>query len=155
MNKGITTALVAISITQIAKPPLEKLKTGKWNWSALLETGGMPSSHSAAVTSLATYIALKKGFNSAEFSLSTIFGMLVMYDAAGIRRHAGEIAIEVNELDQEVEKLAGKEPGLFHQHRKKRLKERLGHQPCEVIGGSILGIVVGSISYYFHRTNLS
>ena len=152
MNIGIATALAAISVAQLVKIPLEKIKTGSWNWSTLFETGGMPSSHSAGVTSLATYIALKKGFRTIEFALSTIFGIIVMYDAMGIRRHAGEIAIEVNELDKEVEKIAGKKPGIFHERRKKDLKERLGHQPSEVLGGALLGIIIGWVS---HKANIN
>ncbi|WP_425623290.1 divergent PAP2 family protein [Brevibacillus borstelensis] len=60
----------------------------------------MPSSHSAAVSSLATYVGLTKGWNSTHFSLAALFGLIVMYDASGVRRHAGETAIVVNDLEE-------------------------------------------------------
>lgn len=148
MSRGITTALSAIGIAQLIKLPLRKIKTGKWEFSILKDTGGMPSSHSAGVSALTTYVGLKKGFHSVEFAVSTLFGLIVMYDAAGIRRHAGEIAIEVNELDKEVEKISGKEPGVYHERRRQELKERLGHQPSEVLAGSLLGVTVGVLSYW-------
>lgn len=145
---GIIIALSAIVIAQLIKLPLYILKTGTWEWRRLIETGGMPSSHSAAVTALATYIGLSEGFSSLYFAISTIFGLIVMYDAMGIRRHAGEIAMQVNELDEDVEQLEGNHPGIYHNKRHKELKEMLGHQPAEVVGGAILGVVIGFISNY-------
>lgn len=115
--------------------------------SVLAEPGGMPSSHSAGVTSLATYTALDRGMKTFDFAISVIFGLIVMYDAMGIRRHAGEIAVEVNELDKEVEKMPGKNPGLYHEKRRKKSKEVLDHQPVEVFWGSILGICMGALGH--------
>lgn len=147
MNRGILTSLTAIGAAQLLKVPLKQRKTGKWEWKTLIETGGMPSSHSAAVASLATYTALKKGIKSTDFAICTIFGSIVIYDAMGIRRHAGYTAIEVNKLDQKVEELAGHHPEISHNKREEELKEMLGHQPVEVIGGTLLGIALGTISY--------
>ena len=145
---GIIIALFAIALAQILKLPLHLLQTGKWDWSRLFETGGMPSSHSAAVTSLTAFIGLTEGFNSIYFAISTIFSLIVMYDAMGIRRHAGEIAMQVNDLDEDVEKLAGDHPGIYHKRRTKELKEKLGHQPVEVVGGAVFGIAIGLLSYW-------
>ncbi|MEW6698170.1 MAG: divergent PAP2 family protein [Bacillota bacterium] len=147
MNRGIMTAIASIGVAQLFKVPLKKWKTRHWDWSALTQPGGMPSSHSAGVTSLATYVALDRGVKTVDFAISAIFGLIVMYDAMGIRRHAGEIAMEVNELDVQVEKLAGKTPGVYHEKRREKLKEVLGHQPAEVFWGSALGVCLGVLSF--------
>ncbi|MDO7787098.1 divergent PAP2 family protein [Desulforamulus aquiferis] len=147
MNQGILTAIASIGVAQVLKVPLKKYRTKQWDLTAMLQPGGMPSSHSAGVTSLATYIALNKGMKSVDFALASIFGAIVLYDAMGVRRHAGEIAIEVNELDRKVEELAGEQPGVYHRRREEALKEVIGHQPIEVFWGSLLGIVLGSVGF--------
>ena len=73
--------------------------------------------------------AMKRGLSAIDFAVSSVFGAVVMYDAMGIRRSAGEIAVEVNDLDEQVERLAKQHPGLYHARRRKALKERLGHLP--------------------------
>ncbi len=147
MNKPIVTALAAIGLAQFLKVPIQKVKTGEWDWKTAFESGGMPSSHSAGVTSLATYIALKRGMPTIDFALSTVFGLIVMYDAQGIRRQTGEITLKVNELDEEVEKLQGEHNPVKHQIKEERLKEMLGHQPEEVLGGALFGMICGAIGY--------
>lgn len=147
MNKEMVTSLVTIGIAQLVKVPLKAKQTGKMDWGAMFETGNMPSSHSAGVTALATYIAHKKGVATVDFALAAIFGLIVMYDAQGIRRQAGELSIKVNEIDEEVEKLAGHQPKINHEKEQLRLKEMLGHQPEEVIGGALLGLITGTVSY--------
>lgn len=147
MNRGIITAIASIGIAQCLKVPVKKLRTNQWDFGVITEPGGMPSSHSAGVTSLATYIALDRGSKTIDFALASIFGLIVMYDAMGIRRHAGEIAMEVNALDAQVEKLSGHIPGVYHQKRSTKLKEILGHQPAEVLWGSVLGVCLGAASY--------
>ncbi len=119
MNKGIYTALLTIGLAQFLKIPIKKVKTGKWDWDTFFETGGMPSSHSAGVSSLATFVALKRGVPTIDFALSTIFGLIVMYDAQGIRRQSGELTIKVNELDEEVERLAGQKDHHYHDNKEK------------------------------------
>src|SRR5690554_2083292 len=141
MNKPFITALAALSAAQLIKVQMKRRKTGITDWGTLFETGGMPSSHSAAVTSLAAYIACEKGWKSMDFALSSLFGMIVMYDAMGVRRYAGEIAMEVNDLEVQVERLSHDHyPGDYHRERKEKLKEMLGHMPAEVAGGAMLGI---------------
>lgn len=146
MNRGIMTALSAIVAAQGLKLPIHYAMKGEWDWKRTLGTGGMPSSHSSGVAALATYTAARYGIKSIEFAIAAMLGMIVMYDAAGIRRHAGEIAIQVNDLDADVERLAGEHPGMYHTRRKERLKETLGHQPEEVAGGAILGAAIGYVS---------
>lgn len=148
MNRALSTALLGVGAGQLLKVPIQYLKTGTWDWANAVEPGGMPSSHSAGVASLATYTAMKKGIGSIEFAISAIYGLVVMYDAMGIRRHAGEIAMEVNELDQKVEALANEHPGVYHEKRQQMLEEKLGHMPVEVLGGTVLGALIGAVSYF-------
>ena len=147
MNRAIVTGLASIAIAQGIKLPLNYARTGRWERSILTQTGGMPSSHSAGVASLATYVALKKGTSAIDFAISSLFGLIVMYDAMGIRRHAGEMAVELNNLDAQVEQLADQHPGVYHQKRREALKEQLGHLPREVLAGAVLGGLLGAISY--------
>lgn len=102
-------------------------------------TGGMPSSHSSTVTSLAASVAIVEGEQSTLFAIALIFSGVVMYDAAGIRRAAGKQAGVLNKI---VERLAHKIEEKIHDET---LKELLGHTPFEVLIGAILGIVVAFI----------
>ncbi len=147
MNRALLTGLAGIAAAQLLKLPTEAYRNRSFRWSALTQSGGMPSSHSAGVASLATYVALKKGVSAVDFAVSALFGLIVMYDAMGIRRHAGEMAIEINQLDEQVERLADKHPGIFHERREEALKERIGHMPQEVAAGALLGAGIGLASY--------
>ncbi|EMT44958.1 MULTISPECIES: divergent PAP2 family protein [Anoxybacillus] len=155
MNRAIQTALCTIALAQFLKIPFAKRKTKKWDWNIFFETGGMPSSHSAGVASLATYVALKRGVHSIDFALSAVFGLIVMYDAQGVRYQAGELAIRVNELTEEIKRLNGDQNDGTIDRRKELLRERLGHQPIEVVGGALLGIVTGGLSYVIGRRRRS
>lgn len=146
MNRGILTALASIGIAQGMKIFTHKRLTGEWDWTQVTSTGSMPSSHSAGVSALASYIAANKGSRHTETALAVVFGVIVMYDAQGIRRHTGEIAQLVNELEDSIAHLAGDFPSFEFVEREKELKELLGHQPVEVLGGSILGISLGVLS---------
>ncbi|MDU0201546.1 MULTISPECIES: divergent PAP2 family protein [Paenibacillus] len=151
MNRALITALLGIGTAQAIKMPLTYMTTKKWDWSQLIQTGGMPSSHSAGVSALATYIAMRRGISAIDFAITSVFGAVVMYDAMGVRHAAGEIAVEVNEIDVQVERLAKQHPGLYHVRRRKALKERLGHLPREVLGGAILGVAIGASSYLLEK----
>ncbi|MDO6658055.1 divergent PAP2 family protein [Anaerobacillus sp. 1_MG-2023] len=151
MNQGMNTALSAILLAQGLKIVTHKAKSGHWDWHPFFQTGGMPSSHSAGVSALATYTALKTGKSSVETALAVVFGVIVMYDAQGIRRHTGEIARLVNDLDEDFELLSGHYPDLFHARRDVELNELLGHQPAEVAGGALLGIGLGLIGYFSRK----
>ncbi|BCB04465.1 divergent PAP2 family protein [Bacillus sp. KH172YL63] len=151
MNKGILTALISICLAQGLKIPLHFLKKKEWKPELFFQTGGMPSSHSAGVASLTTFIALKRGVKTVDFALSFIFGLIVMYDAQGIRRQTGELTLKVNSLDELVSKAHEHESVEFEEKKPKRLKEMLGHQPEEVVGGAVLGSVLGFIAYVFSK----
>ena len=111
--------------------------TKKFNFKRILGAGGMPSSHSAVVTGLATMIGKSEGINSPIFALSVVFAFVVMYDAAGIRRAAGKQAKILNKIIET--------PGLTGIQVSEKLVEVLGHTPTQVIAGAIIGIIVGFI----------
>lgn len=146
MNRGVITALSAIGIAQGLKILTHKKVSGEWDMGQVSTTGGMPSSHSAGVSALATYIAANKGSRHTETALAVIFGVIVMYDAQGIRRHTGEIAQLVNDLEDNFAAIKGDFPSFEFVEREKELKELLGHQPIEVVGGAILGAALGYFS---------
>ena len=130
-------AFMWISI-QTFKVIYDLVKTKKFNFKRILGAGGMPSSHSAVVTSLATLIGKYEGVNTPIFALSVIFAFVVMYDAAGVRRAAGKQATLLNKL-VETKWLNGIQV-------QEKLVEVLGHTPLQVFVGAILGIVVGLIA---------
>jgi acid phosphatase family membrane protein YuiD len=153
MNRALLTALSTIGLAQFAKVPIMQQQTGKWDWSVMLKTGGMPSSHSAGVNSLASYIGFKRGFGSLSFALAGMLSIIVMYDAMGIRRQAGNIATEVNALEDAFHLLVKEQPTLaFDENQaRERLEESLGHLPAEVAGGALLGIFTGALSYILEK----
>ncbi|MEN2769051.1 divergent PAP2 family protein [Ornithinibacillus xuwenensis] len=151
LNRAMTTALLGIGAAQFLKVPIHYAETGNWDWKKMFGSGDMPSSHSAAVTSLSSYIGLQRGFSSIDFGISSIFSLIVMYDAMGIRWQAGQTAIAVNDMYEELEKLVEQHPGMSYRKREKELKEMLGHMPIEVIGGAALGIAIGAVSYLFDK----
>ena len=122
---------------QLFKLIYDLVTTRKFNFKRILGAGGMPSSHSAVVTSLATMIGVSQGFDSQMFALATIFAFVVMYDAAGIRRAAGKQAHILNMIVNT--------PGLSGVEVTEKLQEVLGHTPTQVIVGAIIGVLVGLI----------
>ena len=122
---------------QLFKLIWDLIKTKKFNFKRILGAGGMPSSHSAVATSLATLIGCNEGFESPIFAVSAIFACVVMYDAAGVRRAAGKQAKLLNKIVEN--------PGLSNVEVTERLVEVLGHTPFQVLVGAIIGIIVGLI----------
>jgi uncharacterized protein len=153
MNKGVYIALLSIGLAQGMKIPIHYVKEKEWRPELFFETGGMPSSHSAGVSSLTTYIALKQGVPTFDFALSLIYGLIVMYDAQGIRRQTGELTLKVNSIDEFMSQIR-KEKGIeFKEKTPRKLKEMLGHKPEEVLGGALLGIMTGMIGHYFTKND--
>ncbi|MCP3033482.1 divergent PAP2 family protein [Halobacillus sp. A1] len=146
MNRGIMTSISAIALAQGLKILTHKKVSGKWSLKPIMQTGGMPSSHSAGVASLASYVAANRGTRHIETSIAVVFGSIVMYDAQGVRRHTGEIARLVNDLEDNIETISGDFPSLEFVKREKELKELLGHQPLEVLVGALFGIFYGLAS---------
>ena len=147
MNKGVYLALFSIGLAQGLKIPIHYYKKQEWRPELFFQTGGMPSSHSAGVSTLTTFIALQRGLPTFDFALSLVYGLIVMYDAQGIRRQTGELTLRVNSMHDLMEKVDREESVEFEQKSPKKLKEMLGHQPEEVIGGALLGALVGVIGH--------
>lgn len=134
-NHVLWVAVLACIIAQVLKLVFELLQHGKVSFRTLVETGGMPSAHSALVTALAAGVGQDIGWATSEFALATIFAVIVMYDAAGVRQAAGKQARILNQIVDE----------LFHEHtafNEARLKELLGHTPFQVFAGCALGVLV-------------
>jgi uncharacterized protein len=108
------------------------LQTRRWNLRRFVETGGMPSSHAASVAALSTAVGLENGFRSLLFGVTLYFSLIVMYDAAGLRRAAGRQAAILNRLIDEHFRSPGRET--------QKLMELLGHTPLEVLVGALLGV---------------
>jgi hypothetical protein len=140
-NHVLITSLIAWSLAQIIKVPIHYLRTRKWNWALLLSVGGMPSSHSALVTSVAVSTGLHDGFNSTAFAIAASIAMVVVYDSTGVRRQAGIHAQKINVLVAEL--LQG------HPISEKELLEVLGHTPREAVGGVLWAIAVSLIVFYW------
>ena len=122
---------------QLFKVIYDLVTTKKFNFKRIMGAGGMPSSYSAVVTSLATLIGKNEGVNSPIFALSLIFAFVVMYDAAGVRRAAGKQAKILNKIIET--------PGLTNQEVSEKLVEVLGHTPTQVFVGALIGVVAGLI----------
>ncbi|MBP0011253.1 divergent PAP2 family protein [Roseofilum sp. Belize Diploria] len=134
-NRILIIALIACLSAQAIKLVVDLIKNQKLNIRALVTTGGMPSSHSALVSALATGIGITTGWSSPEFAISTIFAIIVMYDAAGVRQAAGKQARILNQI---IDELFQENP----EFNEDRLKELLGHTPFQVIMGLLLGVVI-------------
>ena len=137
-NKYIYIPLLLWFFIQLFKVIYDLIITKKFNFKRILGAGGMPSSHSAVVTSIATLIGKNEGFNTPIFALSLIFAFVVMYDAAGVRRAAGKQAQLLNKIIET--------PGLTTGQVSEKLVEVLGHTPIQVIVGAIIGIIVGILA---------
>lgn len=135
-NKALIAGLSAWLLAQIIKIPLDYLRTHRWNWALLLTTGGMPSSHSSLMTATTHAIGLYQGFASPMFAMAVAITMIVVYDAANVRRQAGIHAQRINVIFAEL--LRG------HPINERDLREVLGHTPLEVVGGILLGLVVAT-----------
>jgi len=141
-NPVLIISLVASFLAQILKLPIEYLRTKKWDWSLMLSTGGMPSSHSAMVTAAAAGVGHYMGFDTPAFGLAFALAAVVIYDATNIRRQAGFHAQQINRIINEF--IQGKAKPI---EEYQELKEVLGHSPAEAFGGIILGIVISIIAW--------
>jgi len=133
--------IISNLIAQVAKVLTVAYRKRSFRWTIIFATGGMPSSHSSTVVAMATSVGLIDGFDSTLFAFSTCFALVVMFDAAGLRRNASKQAHVLNRIIRELftpESTVSKE----------KLKEFLGHTPSEVIVGGLLGVAV-SLALHF------
>ena len=142
-NTGYEALLVGVSVvavTQIIKFFSHWIVKRIADFRMFTTTGGMPSSHASGVMGLATTVGLIRGFSSIEFAVALGYALIVMYDAAGVRRAAGKQAACLNKIIMDVYKQELKEAGG-------KLKKLLGHTPLQVFVGAIFGVCY---SYYVH-----
>lgn len=138
-NPIFETAALAWLLAQVLKVVWELVIRRQLDFSRLVGAGGMPSSHAAFVSALSVSVGRVRGWDSAECAISLVFALIIMYDAAGVRRAAGKQARILNQIVQDLQqggKLA--EEG-------ERLKELLGHTPVEVLAGALLGLAASFI----------
>ena len=139
-NAVLAGGLAACGLAQFSKLLFELIFKQRWRPSVLIETGGMPSSHSALVTGTAAGVGLQLGFNDPLFALASTIAFIVMYDASGIRRSAGLTAAKVNQISK---------GNLNELSSETALKESLGHTKIEVLVGSFLGPTVALPGIFF------
>ncbi|MCL1990636.1 MAG: divergent PAP2 family protein [Defluviitaleaceae bacterium] len=148
-NIMIESAILANLLAQLVKIPIYYVKHKTWRVGLMLSTGGMPSSHGAFVSALATSVALETGVSSVHFAIAFVLAAVVIYDATGIRRHAGKHAAMLNKLIADLKELK-ESPNLMKRFSDpqyhKQFKELLGHEPAETFWGVVFGITV-AISY--------
>ncbi|TQD96778.1 hypothetical protein C1H46_017671 [Malus baccata] len=144
-NYPLLSALVAFSIAQFIKVFTAWYKERRWDFKQLLGSGGMPSSHSATVTAIATAVGFQEGIGGSLFAIALVLACVVMYDATGVRLHAGRQAEVLNQIVYEL-------PAEHPLAESRPLRELLGHTPLQVVAGGLLGIVTASMGYVITLT---
>jgi uncharacterized protein len=138
-NRILMVTIAAWFIAQTAKVVLGVIQEKRFNFRWFIGTGGMPSSHAAGATALATSVGLRLGFDSPVFAISTMFALVTMFDAQGVRRSTGKQAEILNKIMDDIH-FKGK-------IQEDRLMELIGHTPVQVIVGGILGIIIALVAY--------
>ncbi|MFY3790534.1 divergent PAP2 family protein [Ureibacillus sp. MALMAid1270] len=149
-NTPLLLALFSILFAQFIKVPINFVLTKKVNWSLMTSTGGMPSSHSAAVTSLATAVGFETGLSSPTFAIAAMLAGIVMYDASGVRYQAGQHAAALNQIRDDLYvffREISRWPDKSDEEKHEELKTLLGHKPSEVLSGAVTGILIAIIYY--------
>ncbi|RWR86310.1 Acid phosphatase/vanadium-dependent haloperoxidase-related [Cinnamomum micranthum f. kanehirae] len=137
-NLPLLSAFLAFAIAQFLKlftTCQYMFKEKRWDSRRLYGSGGMPSSHSATVTALAVAIGLQEGIGGSSFALAVVLAAIVMYDASGVRLHAGQQAVVLNQIVCEL-------PPEHPLSNVRPLRELLGHTPLQVVAGAVLGCIV-------------
>ena len=135
-NPYLLTALSAWAVAQVVKTILYAVMNGGIDWERLFGDGGMPSGHSATVSSLAVFCALMHGTHSHEFAVAAILAIIVCHDAMGVRHETGKQAVLINELIEGFQKMK-----VEHKLPAIELKEFVGHTPLQVVAGIALGVL--------------
>ena len=142
-NPFLVTSLSSWFVAQVLKTLIYGIEMKKMDWSRLFGDGGMPSGHSATVTSLCVFCGLTFGFDSFYFAVSGILAVIVCHDAMGVRLETGKQAAIINELTKAIELLSSKE------WTEEKLKEFVGHTPIQVLAGILLGIANALVMYFW------
>jgi acid phosphatase family membrane protein YuiD len=137
-NEPLLIAVTSWIVAQTLKVAGGLIRERRLDMSFFIRSGGMPSSHTALVTSLATSVGILVGFNSVEFAISVVFAAIVMYDAAGVRRSVGQMSIIINRILNEMRERRSRDV-------EQDMRELLGHTPFQVFSGGLLGIGIAVI----------
>lgn len=140
-NIFVLTALASWAEAQVLKTIIHAIVNKKFDITRLFGDGGMPSGHSATVTSLAACVGLVKGLDSVEFAIAGIVAVVVCHDARGVRLETGKQSTILNEMQKTLKLLTSQELTEV------KLKEFVGHTPTQVAAGIIMGIVNAIIVY--------
>ena len=141
-NPFLNVALLSWFIAQVIKTILHMMLTGKLSIERLFGDGGMPSGHSATVSSLAMLSGMVYGMDSFQFAVTAVLAIIVCHDAMGVRLETGKQAKLINEIQKAVEIITKKElPEV-------KLKEFVGHTPSQVWAGVTIGLLNGILFYY-------
>ncbi len=143
-NRILITGITGWAVAQVLKTIIHALINKKLDLRRLTGDGGMPSSHSATVTSVAVMTGLTTGFDSVFFALAATLSIIVMHDATGVRLETGKQAQVINEMFELLDRLSEESLSMDV-----KLKEFVGHTPMQVLAGSVLGIIVAVCSYSF------
>ena len=138
-NYPLMTAVLSWFVAQVLKTAIDAYFNKGINWERMTGSGGMPSSHSSTVVSLAVAIGVSYGVDSTLFALALIFAIVVMYDATGVRRETVKQAVILNRL------LLDNPFSWTGEEFDKKLKEYVGHTPLQVLMGAILGVLIALI----------
>lgn len=138
-NSVVWTAVIGWFVAQALKIVLT-WDNKRFDFRRIIGSGGMPSSHAAFVVSLAMAVGFEMGFSSPVFAVAGVMAFVVMYDATGVRRSAGQQAAILNKIVDSIQE-------SDMPKTEKRLKELLGHTPIEVFAGAILGIIIAIIRH--------
>ena len=142
-NQFFLTSLSSWFIAQVLKVIINAVIHKKIMWERLVGDGGMPSGHSATVSSMATITGLVYGMGSFEFAMAALLAVIVCHDATGVRLETGKQAVVIKELMRTIEILTNKDlPEV-------KLKEFVGHTSVQVMAGMAIGVFNGIIAYYF------
>lgn len=143
-NYPLMSAVLAWFVAQVIKTAIDAYFNKGINWERMTGSGGMPSSHSSTVVSLAIATGISYGVDSTLFAIALIFAIVVMYDATGVRRETGKQAVILNRL------LLDNPFSWTGKEFEKKLKEYVGHSPFQVLMGAILGILIAVIMAYVY-----
>ncbi len=148
-NFPLVAAIMAVLIAQFIKVPIHYIVFRKVDWTLLTSTGGMPSSHSAAVVALVVAVGIETGVDSPVFAVAAMFAIITMFDATGVRWQAGKQAVVLNQLVTDFNLLVDQVKNWQKPEQKQsQLKELLGHKPIEVFFGAVTGALIAWILYY-------
>jgi hypothetical protein len=142
-NPVMQAVVLAWFLAQLIKLVIDFIRNRKVDWQILSSAGGMPSSHASSITAAMLGVGLFEGFDTPLFGLAFVISMIVLYDAAGVRRQAGRQAEKINKMINEL--LQG------HPLSQEQLQEVLGHTPFQVFMGFLLGIGVTLLIWFLRR----